>query len=286
MKTLFIAAGPESWGSSRMRCYWPAKYMADAHVVSMDEARRMIDAPEVMIWQKWVDLDLIKANPQTRHYLDVCDPQWWWQPDLFIQAAAPMAGIVASSPALADDCAGFLGRGVRCIPDRLELAHFDRQAQYTERSPVRLIWFGVAVNRIALFAALANLERLAANGYAIELTICDDRPDDEMHWTDSFPIYHTRWTLESEVAVLTAHDIAILPPYPGPWGQVKSPNKTLTAWACGLPMTPGDYWPDLVDLVESANVRNATGIAGYRTVKQNHTVDKSAAEWEQLLCAS
>lgn len=288
MKTLFVAAGPESWGSSRMRCYWPAAHMADAQVGTYDYLSKTHDIPygtDVMIWQKQVNVDLVKAYPHERHYWDVCDPLWWWQPGLAREYAQHMTGIVASSPALAADCAVFLGRDVHCIPDRLELKHFTRQAQHAERTPVRLIWYGVSVNRLALFAALVNLERLAANGHKIELTICDDRPEDVVQWSDMFPVYHTRWTLEGEVDVLTAHDIALLPPYPGPWGRVKSNNKTLTAWACGLPVSSGEWYPSLAVPVTNANERRALGENGRWNVEQYHRVEASARQWEEFLCA-
>lgn len=284
MKTLFIAAGPLAWGSSRMRCYWPAPYM-DADVVQYDALKRMTAPPaaDVYIWQKLVDPDTVLFLNRTRHWLDVCDPAWWWQPDEFRAAAASMAGIVASSEALAEDCAGFLGRPVHTITDRLELSHFDRQAQHTEREPVRLVWFGVAVNRVGLLAALANLERLAANGHRIELTVCDDRPEEPLNWTDAFPVYHTRWTLEGEVAVLAAHDLALLPPYPGPWGKVKSPNKKHTALACGLPYTTGEDYGELVHLVVDAHARQRLGEAGRAWVEENGRVEQSACEWKALL---
>jgi len=138
-------------------------------------------------------------------------------------------------------------------------------------------------NRPALFGALANLERLAANGRDIELTICDERPDMVMRITNMFPVYHVLWELEQENAIIAAHDIAILPPYPGPWGRVKSNNRTLTAWACGLPATDCESYKELMTLMD-ADTRARLGADGRKWVEEDYNVERSAREWERLLC--
>lgn len=280
MNICFVAAGPIEWGSSRMRAWWVAEEMGADCVQFGQPIKPDYDA---YIWQKSVNLETIKLLPHARHYWDVCDPSWWWQPDECGEIAAHMTAVVASSQALADDFNEWYGRDVAiCIPDRLKLSHFHMQRQHADVSPVRLIWFGVAVNRIALYGAIANLERLVANGHKIELTICDDRPDVRFPISQDFPIYHTQWTLHSEVDTLASHDIALLPPYPGAWGRVKSNNKELTAVSCGLPMWDGQRYDTGVSFMgEILRERQAAG--GQRAVKGLYTVDKSAAEWEALL---
>lgn len=296
MNTLFVAAGPIEWGSSRMRCYWPAKYLgADVRTyqeVMADNPRNesiryFIDA-QAVIFQKTVDIYIAQHCQELGKnvFWDVCDPSWWWQPSECRAIADACTGVVASSLALADDFNAWYGSNKAiCIPDRLELSHFDKQAEHSDRAsrPIRLIWFGVAVNRIALFAALANLERLAANGYKIELTVMDDRPEQPIEWTDAFPIYHLRWTLGSEVRTLAQHDIALLPPYPGPWGKVKSNNKRLTALACGLPAATGENYSALESLVDDADERKIMGECGRKQVERDHNVRQSGQEWEALL---
>ena len=136
---------------------------------------------------------------------------------------------------------------------------------------------------MAIFGALANLERLAANGHSIALTIYDDQPQNRWTFTDSFPVYYTQWRLDQENEVIASHDIALLPPYPGPWGKVKSNNKELTAWACGLPATDGQDYVEMCDLVALSSKRQIEADRGYEEVKAAYTVDKSADEWKELL---
>ena len=145
---------------------------------------------------------------------------------------------------------------------------------------MRFIWYGLAVNRVALFYGLVNLERLAANGHKIELTIMDDRPDQSWRVTDYFPIAHVQWRLEQENEIIANHDVAFLPPYPGPWGKVKSNNKTLTAWACGLPALSTHEYNDYEVLMDWQCRRN-WGVLG--NVELAHVdVRQSAAEWMGL----
>jgi hypothetical protein len=284
IKTLFVASGPITWASARMRCYWPAKYMQVAQVVTGD-SYQSIDADNV-IFQKVFDIEYAQITRRLgrKVFWDVCDPAWWWSPDACREILANVDGVVCSSEALREDFEQWSLDAVpsHCVPDRLELSHFPLQRQHADAIPVRLIWFGLSVNRMALLGALTNLERLTCNGHKIELTVFDNQPDQV--WTNPyFPIYHTQWSLEKENEVLSSHDLALLPPYPGPWGEVKSNNKRLTAWACGLPVTDGFNYERLEDAMDTA-FRRTVGAARRETVELNWTADLSAREWETILC--
>ncbi len=288
MKTLFVAAGPYSWGSSRMRCYWPAKVMG-AEVMEWSAWDRTFkpDGYDTYIFQKSIDpADANKlVSLGKRVFWDVCDPAWWWSPNECREIADAVTGVVASSEALADDFNDwYRAEKAVCIPDRLDMSHFSIKRQHADVSPVRFIWYGVAVNRVAIMGQLANLERLAANGYKVELTIMDDRPDARFIGSDTLPVYHVQWNVERENEIIAAHDIALLPPYPGPWGGVKSNNKHLTAWACGLPVVDRARYSYLEDLVGDFSGRADRGADGYQQVVDKYTADKSAADWEALLC--
>lgn len=300
MNICFITAGPIEWASSRMRAYWVAEALRErghnANTLTYHSIKENVlpGGYDILVWQKLVDLETVRKMPHAYHYWDVCDPSWWWQPKECYEIAQRMAGVVASSQALADDFRSFLwsdgyhagGKDyVYTIPDRLKLSHFHTQRQHGDVSPVRFIWFGVAANRVALWGARANLERLVANGHKIELTIFDDRPDVRFAFSDAFPIYHVQWSLDKEVEVLAAHDVALLPPYPGPWGEVKSNNKNLTAWACGLPSWDGfdlTFGTSLV-MPPYPEFRSDVSNSHMAQLLAQYPIEQSAAEWEALL---
>lgn len=297
-KTIFIAAGPFEWGSSRMRAWWIVGDQLNQkrnwyvrEYKDFAQEWQAIDGKnfDSYVWQKYVNIDFIKDTKDKNHYWDICDPMWWFSPDDAKAIAESVDGIVFSSEALKEDCHRWALDNAVDIPDlyiiqdRLDMSHFPIKKQHVDTDNIRFIWFGVAVNRQALYAALANLERLKANGYNISLTIFDDRPDIQFTGT-SFPVYHTRWNLENENEIIASHDIALLPPYPGPWGKVKSNNKTLTAWACGIPVTDGQEYSSIEDLVNDNLLREVFADAGMMTLKREYTIGKSAAQWEEILC--
>lgn len=292
MSVLFVAAGDKTFGSSRMRAWWVAERMG-AQAVKWDGGGAMPIA-DTYIFQKTLNgqlaADLRKMGK--RVWWDVCDPSWWFQPQECADIVRHIDGVVASNEPLLKD---FL-RWVQDVPidheiqahvigDRLDIGHFPKTRQHQRVQTVRLIWYGVAANRVSLHAAIPTLERLACNGQQFAVTIMDNEPNHPWRISERFDTYHLQWTLARENAVLSSHDIALLPPYPGKWGQIKSNNKTVTAWANGLPVTQGIEYYELEALM-NWHTRREAGNNGRATVHEHYDVAQSAAEWEALLCAS
>lgn len=289
MKTLFITAGPVTWASSRLRAFWPAAYM-DADVVEFSH-RSDIDANgyDAIVFQKAFDLRDVKIAREhgKRVFMDFCDPVWWFAPEGTREIIQYVDGVVCSNTNLTNDFMEWSQGSVPAytIPDRLEMEAFPARRVQADVTPVRMIWFGLAGNRAGLFSAIANMERLGANGYPIELTVYDERPDQNI--SDAyFSVYHTLWSLDAECEVLSSHDLAVLPPYPGSWGRVKSINRALTAWACGLAVSDGQDYYALARLVEDWQARKINADAGLALVKREYDVRQSARDWEALLCKS
>lgn len=281
MKICFIAAGPIQWASSRYRAYWVADALEEmGHSAEVVYSAQQPPESDVYIWQKVASLDFIRATPHARHYWDLCDPSWWWQPKECQEIARHMTGFVFSTAALMDDFKAIypLTKNHHYIADRFDLSHYHTYRRHTHVSPVRFIWYGIAANRVALIGAKAALERLAANEFKIELTIFDDRPDVPYKLSEDFPIYHTQWTYESEIDVIASHDIALLPPYPGAWGKVKSDNKAKHAKLCGLPVVTGNNYQHLQSTVLAGPGRFKTIPSG-----KDYDVKQSAAEWLKVL---
>lgn len=282
MNTLFIPSGPPVWASSRFRMYWPAKYMQGVDILDPENRDTMPLDYDKYVFQKWLDYPKLKTLHETgkKLFWDMCDPVWWWQPQDVRPCADLMTKVICSSEGLTEDFNQWYGRDLAvCIPDRLELSHYPLQRQHADVTPVRFIWFGIAANRIALWGGLANLERLVSNGYKIELTICDDRPEIPFQGTNLVSVYHIPWSLEKENEIISSHDVALLPPYPGAWGKVKSNNKALTAWACGLPVTDGQEYNEVEWLIQAKNRRLEWRMFDHRW----HEVELSARELEAVL---
>ncbi len=283
MRICFVAAGPKTWVSSRVRCYWPARYMNAPVVPFASLGKKALPAADTYIWQKQVDLEKVRLKKDAQHWWDVSEPTWWFDPEGCAEILSEMTGVVASNDALAEEFAKWHGRSCYVIPDRVEMAYFSRKRMHTAVSPVRLIWFGALINRVALTAAWPNLMRLIAEGFDVELTIMDGRPDQPLRFGQNIRVYHVQWAWEREVEILASHDIALLPPIPGPWGSVRGSAKELSAWACRLPVTDGVDYEELRRLVASPAERTRLGQKGYEEVATRWAAGQSAAEWLALL---
>lgn len=284
MSVLFLASGPYSWASSRYRCYWPARYMRGAAAVEYKSGASVDDTFDAYVWQKTGNLQIMQQMRADgkRQYLDWCDPLWRFSPRECAEMLEYADGVIVPTDALADDLLAWRGVAAHVIPDRLDLTHYQRRGEHTAADPVRLIWYGAAVNRISLFAALAPLEWLVAAGVNVALTICDDRPEQPWNISQVIPIYHARWDLEHESRILGAHDIALCPPYPGPWGRMKSNNKKLAAWACGMPATDAQDFDALSELATVAAARNEQAESGRALLESDYRVERSAAQYAEV----
>ena len=283
MKVCFVASGPITWASARIRAYWVAEQMENATVSHFEDTE--FPLADVYIFQKSFNFTLaqVARKDGRKVWWDVCDPMWWFSPNETREILTHVDGVVCSTQGLADDFNQGIGRemGITAyvIPDRINPAHFPIKREHRDTDPVRFIWFGMAQNRVALAGAWANLHRLVSIGHNIELTVFDNRPGVELGYGKEFPIYYKKWRLEEENAVVAAHDVALLPPYPGPWGAVKSDNKAQTAHACGLPVATGHSYDFMVEMM-NANKR------GYAIPPTMENVSQSATEWETLLCSA
>lgn len=291
MRALFIPAGRIHWASSRFRAWWPAEHLPEATVIPFDEATgnppEWADPYDVIILQKHglAEHQQVWREQGKRVIWDACDPMWWFSPDGVRRILEHVDLVTVSTPALAADFRSWYGRRlpVAVIPDRLKLEHYPLQRLHRDATPIRLIWFGMGINRYALAGAWANLCRLAANGFPVELTIFDDAHKQPMPgFGPELPVYTIEWRLETENMIIAAHDIALLPPYPGPWGPLKSNNKQLTATACGLPVTTGHEYAELLRLVRSQEAREREVEAGLPKLTERYDVRQTAQEWRAL----
>jgi hypothetical protein len=286
-KVLFITPGPITWASSRMRAHWVAEHLPGSAVIEgsvIDETREIDLHFDDYVFVKVTNADaagqLVQAGK--RVWWDICDPVHWFSPEDARDMADTVTGIVASNQGLADDFSKWHGNiPITVIRDRIKLSHFSKKHTLSDKWPVRFIWYGAGQNRHSLFGAFAYLDRLSSNGIDIALTIMDDNPNEAWKF-DKFPIYHIAWSLEQENSIIASHDIAILPTFPGPWGHVKSNNRHVTAWACGIPSTTGEEWNHLYELASSAEYRQVVVNTSAKWVAE-YDVEKSAAEWKGLL---
>ena len=282
---LFVVGSAPDSASCRFRALWPAECL-HADVVfwehfSLPAATQYDACIFVKAGNASVFASLRSAGCQV--WWDVCDPYWWWHPAESRLMAEAATGVVASNASLARDFVECCGVTCHVIPDRLQMRHYSRRRIHTQTNPVLFVWFGYARNRISLLGAIPTLQRLVANGVHISLTVCDERPEVPLLMLPGVAVSHVQWTFAGERDVLATHDLAFLPPHPDPWGSVKSNNKHLTAWACGLPTSTGMPFSDLLSLAISADLRSETSRRSVDMLTTLYRIEDSAADWVTLL---
>jgi hypothetical protein len=273
----FIPTGPRHFASSRFRAYWVAEHIKGSRVsppiyISEEESRINAIEADVYIWQKFVETGFMRSKKDSRHVWDICDPLWWFTPEKSREIIGLCSDFVCCTQPLADDFERWSGLKAHVIPDRMKLEHFTTKRVHEHVDTVKMIWFGMSVNRGSLMGAWANIARLAANGHKVSLTIMDDTPHIPLGFGGEIDQYYVPWSLRWEVEILAQHDIALLPPYPGPWGKLKSNNKLLTAWGTGLPVTSGHDYEEMVNLVKNPTYRAAMAYSGHEELTKNYDV--------------
>jgi hypothetical protein len=262
--------------------------MEDAKIATYDEIVNhggSIPEAKYYIWQKHLDIEAMKVlkSKGRKNFIDFCDPVWWFQPELMSDILDVADGFIFGTQALMDDYLKDIlapGFPMAVVPDGLLPEVYPLKREHNDVSPIRFIWFGVAANRCALYSALPTLDRLSALGRKIELTIFDDKPG-KTFTEAAYPISYIPWSLKQENEVISSCDIALLPPYPGPWGKLKSNNKPMLASACGLPVTDGNDIGELLALCNSVIRKEKTIIP-----PDNWHTKYSAKMLEEFICTA
>jgi hypothetical protein len=285
------------WASSRLRGFWlqdtaPGLFKVVPPGAEFPENGGGLNGHQALIFQKrHSQTDRLLAEMAKMKGLtvifDLTDPLHWFEPQ-GVKAMADLAdAVVCSSAGLADLVRADLNpKRVEVIVDRMKPSYHPTPAQHAERDRPAIVWFGLSLNRASLVGAVPILNYCGALGLPFTLRVIDDLPGQplEIGGEPPFAVDHVAWALETFHAHLAACDIALLPPYPGPWGAVKSSNKQVTAWWAGLPTVTGFDPIELGRLIQDAELRAEIGARNRATAERDYDIGQSVDEWRDLLC--
>jgi len=218
--------------SVRFRARWPAKYMVNADCY--DGTQRLADY-NAFVFQKFYLTD--KARTWIRTFraagatlaFDLCDADWLLSETHYhrLFAVLPLFDFAVAPTRLLVD---WLNQWLPTyfIPDRLDLEMHTERHEHNRGSAPSLIWFGNSANLVTLEEMWPTVSELG-----LSLTILADQL--VKPW-DSRDITFVKWTLEGANAEIARHDIALNPKINYGHFAYKSENKTVTAWALGVPV--------------------------------------------------
>lgn len=288
MKIAILTHGSLTWASARFRAFWLAEADPE-HFTAYSSGDRLDGLEEhdvIVILKRIGEVDIqralhLKALGKIIVY-DMCDPDWWFNIEGSSAMMQVASAITTSSAGLKQAVLDFEpGRPVAHIPDRMLPGYHSTVAEHGERERVVLCWFGAGQNRLPSLSGVLPVLQYLSQQYPLELRVIDDLPHvplgSSLH--EESIVRYVPWTVETFHAQMTACDIALLPPYPGSWGALKSSNKQASAWWAGLPVTDGFDAEYLAELIEDAELRQHFGRELRQEAEKNYDIHTSVAEW-------
>ena len=215
--------GRTNIGSARIRAKWLAKYWEDCEIFQYGQKY------DVVIYQKVYWPKHAKEFKGIK-ILDLCDPDflhWGYQT---IEMLAEVDAITTSSEALAEVFKNFTDKPVMCIPDRLDLAEHSGK-KYHSGDAKSVVWFGYSTGYDMLKPVIHFIKKLD-----LDLICISDKPFLLPKAGDGIELINYPWNAKTVNHDILKGDIVINPQsLMGKW-KFKSNNKTLTAWALGIPV--------------------------------------------------
>ena len=261
-------------GSSRIRGNWLLNYWEEAELFQIGKKY------DVVIFQKAYDLAYMRAFDGIKIF-DLCDPDWLEKKPIK-EVTELCDAVVTSTPALAEFVRNITNKPVLCIPDRMDLNEHAGKREHT--APAKMVgWFGYHTNQKTVDQCLSAIKRLG-----LKLTVFSDLPyqpeaqvqgiDDLWLSTNVRNIKYDYETINQEM--LSSVDIIINPRIESGRFKYKSNNKTLTAWALGIPVAET---ADDLEMFMDPDKRQAESDKRVAEIKEKWDVKQSVEDYKQLI---
>ncbi len=302
MKVLFLPFS-ETWenekqrvlvqnsASSRFRCEWVARYWPEASIWHNGIPFYNYDA---YVFQKAYTLKFLEIAQTVKDdgkiiIFDVCDAGWDISTrDLFERMMKLADYVTCSSEYIRQYVVRTYRKPVYFIPDRVDLREFPTIKAHSDEGTRRVIWFGNR-NTIPYLIAMNDVLFLANKKTPFTLVLLSDTFDGYTPIGPEGPeIEKVVWSREKANDTILSCDMTLNPhDFDIETGRAKSDNKTITAWALGLPVVSHGNTHRIESLLcaylRSASLRNDVGSIGRRMVEQLYDVRTSVLEYQYVI---
>jgi len=262
----------ENVASSRIRGQWLVDCWKDAELFTIG---RRYDAVifQKVYWPEYARLfDGVKI-------LDICDPDfldWKWT---VWEMASCCDAITTCTDRLKEFIGNYTDKPIHVIPDRMDLSTVEGLRKIHHGPTKTAAWCGNAHNYVALNSFVGELKRLG-----IERLIVISQKEKPFalprELAGAFEVKNYPWSVSTVNERLLEADVVLNPGMTyGRW-QYKSNNKTVNAWALGLPVA--HTVAELAGLL-TQQARQDEGDRRYAEVREHYDVRLSVAEFERLI---
>lgn len=275
--------GKQNIGSTRIRVKWPLKYWPEAEEYLMGRKY------ETLILQKayWLEgLELIRKTDKEegRHtpiILDMCDADWLHWGYRIKQVIDLCDAVTTSTMELAKFLVNYTDKPVWCIPDRLDFESFgdlkkDHRGNGTTK---KVAWYGYSENFPMLDLAVNALVQV---GIEELIVVANRRSPYQLPASveGKMRLSNLPWSAETANRDLLKADVVINPQMKSGRWKYKSNNKTINAWALGLPVATDKA--ELEKLMsEEARIKESD--FRYAQVHRESDVRQSVEEYRALI---
>lgn len=266
--------GKEDIGSTRIRVDWLCNYWPEAEVAKMGRKY------EVVILQKAYWLEYAQLF-QGIKILDVCDADFKHWGYRIKETIDNCDAVVTSTVELAKYMAMLTDKPVWCIPDRIDFAAIGdkRKDHRGKRDTKTVAWYGYSDNFRMLDASIEALVQLKIPN----LIVITSKRSPYMlppSMEGKLNLINYPWTAATANDDLLRADVVINPQMAtGRW-KYKSNNKTILAWALGLPVA---HTKDELALLLTEEQRMAEAAKRNAEVLANYDVRTSVEEYKALI---
>ena len=164
---------------------------------------------------------------------------------------------------------------VRIIPDSVDLKTHNKQVAHTDKEEYILCWYGSYGNINSLELARTDLERLGTE-YKLKLICLYDRGNGvEVEKFKNVDVVLREWSEQATIDTILESDLVINPRFTN-WKSYKSNNKTIKAWALGVPCIEYNFYREIKKYLVSATRRNVEGNERLNQVIKEFSSKKSA----------
>ena len=261
-----------SIGSSMIRARWLTEKWPEA------SEWKHGDKFDAIILQKVYWMDMVKDFDGVK-ILDMCDPDWTKSESTnckLVEISQYINAITCSTDALRDVIKRIIKHiPVITIPDRLNLDYFTIKKEHKEPAK-SVVWFGyyhkakevlnqvipsLKKRNLSLYV-ISNSNFIADNDYGVEIS-------------------NIMWEPNNAFMDIQSGDFVINPSSPLGDLRYKSNNKTLIAWALGMPVVNTaeemDRFLDPLERQKEATIR-------IKEIQEKWSIEESIKQYKDLIC--